>query len=66
MERNLQDEYKCLIKDALTPALKKLGFKKNGQNFNRICDGMTQCLSIQTESVQSRKKGSIYFQSWIL
>ena len=47
MERNLNNEFKKLVKEVIAPQLRELDFKKSNTNFNRHVDGIVQLLNIQ-------------------
>ena len=46
-ERNLQSEFDEILKNLVFPFFKELGFKKNGNGFNKKIGEITQVVNIQ-------------------
>ena len=46
-QRNLQLEFDEILKNLVFPFFKELGFKKNGNGFNKITSELTQVVNIQ-------------------
>lgn len=47
MHRDLDIEFKELVKSIISPRLKLLGYKKSNLNFNRSVDKLIHCIKIQ-------------------
>ena len=47
MHRDLDIEFKELVKSIISPRLKLLGFKKSNLNYNRKLDKLIHCIKIQ-------------------
>lgn len=47
MNRDLEIEFKELVKSIISPRLKLLGYKKSNLNFNRSLDKLIHCIKIQ-------------------
>jgi hypothetical protein len=47
MNRNLNEEFKTVLKEIIAPKLKEIGFKKSNLNFNRSFDDVIQLINIQ-------------------
>lgn len=47
MDRDIDLEFKILMKNCIAPFFKNLGFKKNNSNFNRTINHVVQCFNIQ-------------------
>jgi hypothetical protein len=52
-KRNSLDDFNLIIKQIITPLLKKIGFKKSGINYNRQINEAIQIFNIQRESPSS-------------
>jgi hypothetical protein len=44
---DLKSEFDIILRDTITPFFKLLGFKKQGQNFARTTNDLTQCFNVQ-------------------
>ncbi|WP_342332890.1 DUF4304 domain-containing protein [Pedobacter sp. FW305-3-2-15-E-R2A2] len=47
MDRDIDLEFKSLVKNCIVPFFKSLGFKKSNLNFNRTINGVVQCANVQ-------------------
>ena len=47
MHRDLDTDFKDLVKSIISPRLKLLGFKKSNLNYNRKLDKLIHCIKIQ-------------------
>jgi hypothetical protein len=47
VHRDLEIEFKELVKSIISPRLKLLGYKKSNLNFNRHLDNLIHCIKIQ-------------------
>ncbi|OKS87608.1 DUF4304 domain-containing protein [Mucilaginibacter polytrichastri] len=61
MDRDLNEEFKTLVKIGVAPKLKELGFKKSNFNFNRPLDELVQCINIQRSQWNHNESVSFTF-----
>jgi Domain of unknown function (DUF4304) len=61
MERNLQQEFEAILKSVICPFFKEIGFRKNGNSFNKKCDGIIQAISLQKSSWNHSESVSFAF-----
>lgn len=60
-EINLQFEFNDLIKNVISPFLKEMGFRKNGNTFNLKTNELTQVVSVQKSKWNDHDKVSFTF-----
>jgi hypothetical protein len=60
-ERNLQSEFDEILKNLVFPFFKELGFKKNGNGFNKKIGEITQVVNIQKSRWNNKDNVSFTF-----
>lgn len=60
-ERNLQSEFDEILKNLVFPFFKELGFKKNGNGFNKKTGEITQVVNIQKSRWNNKDNVSFTF-----
>lgn len=60
-DRNLQLEFNEILENVISPFFKEMGFRKNGNNFNRKTNELIQAVSVQKSQWNSQDKVSFTF-----